>query len=185
MKMINIVSSFRLAVILSFIVLASAGSALGNEYGEGPALPAGCAAVEAPEGHELVFRAYAIGVQIYRWSGTRWDLTAPAASLFADSAFENRIGYHFGGPTWMSNDGSSVVAARVDGCTPDATAVPWLLLRRTATNGDGLFGETSYIQRVNTTGGLAPTTAGFAAGVIARVPYTAEYYFYESGSIGR
>jgi hypothetical protein len=36
----------------------------------------------------------------------------------------------------------------------------------------------SYIQRVNTTGGLAPVEPGEEPGEEARVPYTADYYFY-------
>jgi hypothetical protein len=36
----------------------------------------------------------------------------------------------------------------------------------------------SYIQRVNTMGGLAPTAPGSYIGVTVDVPYTAEYYFF-------
>src|SRR5206468_943717 len=50
----------------------------------------------------------------------------------------------------------------------------------------GIFARTTYVQRVNTVGGRAPGTAGTAAGQVARVPYTAEYYFYREhdGGIG-
>ena len=41
------------------------------------------------------------------------------------------IGDHFGGPSWRTEDGSTVTAARVDGVTVDPTAIPWLLLERT------------------------------------------------------
>ena len=44
--------------------------------------------------------------------------------------------------------------------------------------GPGIFARTTYIQRVNTVGGRAPSTAGTSNGQIVRVPYTAEYYFY-------
>ena len=35
------------------------------------------------------------------------------------------------------------------------------------------------IQRLNTVGGTMPATPGTTVGEIARVPYTAEYYFYK------
>jgi hypothetical protein len=38
----------------------------------------------------------------------------------------------------------------------------------------------TYIQRVNTVGGKAPTVSGGVAGEMARVPYTAEYFFYKA-----
>ena len=42
----------------------------------------------------------------------------------------------------------------------------------------GEFARVSYIQRVNTVGGLAPVEAGSVVGEEVRVPYTAEYSFY-------
>lgn len=53
-----------------------------------------------------------------------------------------------------------------------------LLLRAVSTEGPGILEQTTYIQRVNTVGGKSPTTAGTTAGQVARVPYTAEYFFY-------
>jgi hypothetical protein len=38
----------------------------------------------------------------------------------------------------------------------------------------------TFIQRVNTIGGTAPAEAGLFVGDEARVPYTAEYYFYRA-----
>jgi hypothetical protein len=49
---------------------------------------------------------------------------------------------------------------------------------RAHTIGLGIFQRTTYIQRVNTTGGLAPADAPTQVGQEARVPYTAEYFFY-------
>lgn len=45
---------------------------------------------------------------------------------------------------------------------------------------DGTFSSTTYIQRLNTTGGLAPTSRCDAVhvGASAPVSYTADYYFY-------
>lgn len=72
-------------------------------------------------------------------------------------------------------------AARVQdtGCTPDPTAIAWLLLEKTETSGSGVFSKITYIQRTNTTGGLAPVEPG-ALNELREVPYTAEYYFYRA-----
>jgi len=42
----------------------------------------------------------------------------------------------------------------------------------------GIFNGVSRIQRINTSGGKAPTTPGAFVGEVARVPYTTEYVFY-------
>src|SRR2546430_6151181 len=62
----------------------------------------------------------------------------------------------------------------------DSNAIPWLLLQAVSNEGDGKFSDVTYIQRVNTVGGTAPATAGDATHLEARVPYTAEYYFYRT-----
>ena len=38
----------------------------------------------------------------------------------------------------------------------------------------------TYIQRVNTSGGLAPTDPGHVVGEQVKVPYAAQYYFYRA-----
>ena len=60
--------------------------------------------------------------------------------------------------------------------------IPWLLLFAKTSDGPGIFADVSYVQRVNTAGGNAPSTAGLNVGDEARVPYTAEYYFYRDTS---
>ncbi len=139
-----------------------------------------CSSIEVPSGNILVLRAFAIGVQVYKWNGTGWDLVAPIAKLFGDANYSEPLGTHFAGPTWMSNGGSAVIASKVEGCTPDPTAVAWLLLRMTATDGAGFFGNTTFIQRVNTAGGLPPSWPGQVIGSEVKVPYSAEYRFYRS-----
>ena len=69
--------------------------------------------------------------------------------------------------------------------TVDPTAIPWVRLAAAATaagpGGDRLV-ATSYIQRIATTGGLAPPAAqctSATAGTVAEVPYTADYYFWK------
>ena len=59
-----------------------------------------------------------------------------------------------------------------------------VLLTATAHTGDGLFANVTSIQRLSTTGGLAPATGCDAdhVGAEARVPYTADYFFYRTGN---
>jgi Protein of unknown function (DUF3455) len=96
--------------------------------------------------------------------------------------------------TWQSKDGSSVwakVHTDKDGVgatfTPDKTAVAWLLLDKVGVE-DGLTGgnilfKTTQIQRVHTTGGVAPGPGNGCdvptdVGHTAFVDYTADYFFY-------
>jgi len=123
------------------------------------------------------------GVQIYKCVGTGWVFDAPSATLSADN--DKNIVEHGRGPTWTATDGSSVKGAVEERATVDPTAVPWLRLKavepKAGANGDRLAG-TTFIQRVNTKGGLAPTDRcnGSTAGAEKRVPYNADYFFYKA-----
>ena len=96
--------------------------------------------------------------------------------------------------TWQYRD-SSRVWAKVHGTDPngkkgavtvDSKAIAWLLLDGVGsldgpTGGDKLTG-TSFVQRLNTTGGLPPSTGCSSltdVGNTAFVPYTADYFFYK------
>ena len=139
-----------------------------------------CDTLRAPAGSELVFHAYAQGVQVYRWAGTSWSLDGPSAKLFADARGKAAVGTHYAGPTWKSTSGSTVVGAVRDRCTPNPDAIPWLLLGAVSSEGPGVFQGVTHIQRVNTVGGKAPAEPGEFEGEEVRVPYTAEYYFYKA-----
>lgn len=146
-----------------------------------PELPSpDCDVVNAPAGARLTSHVYAAGVQIYRWTGTAWTFIAPEATLFADPCYEREVGVHYAGPTWAGTDGSTVVGTRLNGCTPTRGALPWLLLGALSSSNHGRFGHVDFIQRLNTIGGNAPSEAGAFVGDEARVPYTAEYYFYRT-----
>jgi hypothetical protein len=131
-------------------------------------------------GNKVHFHAYAIGVQIYHWNATlgTWGTSTPSAILYDGDG--NEVAIHYAGPTWESNSGSKVVGVKVNGVTVDPTAIPWLLLKAKTAEGPGIFARTTYVQRVNTTGGLAPSTPGTVDGEEADVPYTAEYFFYRA-----
>jgi hypothetical protein len=166
-------SPLALVAVSAVLVSAFSARAEGNDN-RAPEEPA---ALEVPAGNKVHFHTYAEGVQIYSWNGSSWVFQAPEAVLF--DADDNIVGVHYAGPTWESNSGSKVVGARVSSAaSPNANSIPLLLLRATTAEGPGVFARTTYIQRVNTVGGLAPSTPGSAVGEEARVPYTAEYFFY-------
>ena len=139
-----------------------------------------CQHLKVPAGHKVKFYAYAEGVQIYRWNSTSmsWVFVGPEAVLYAGAAANEVVGIHYSGPTWESNSGSYVVGAVLERCTPNPDAIPWLLLGAVDSDGPGALDGVTYIQRVNTVGGLIPTEPGEFDGEVARVPYTADYYFY-------
>lgn len=144
-----------------------------------PELEGDLAKLNVPEGHQLSFAVYAEGVQIYRWNGAAWVFVAPDATLYvANQMGVAVLGTHYAGPTWESNSGSKVVATLDQKATPDASAIPWLKLRAVSSEGPGIFDGVTYIQRLYTTGGIAPTKDGTVVGQEARVPYTTFYFFY-------
>ena len=125
------------------------------------------------------------GVQIYECragkSGYEWAFVAPDAELFDTRG--NRIGKHYAGPHWEAADGSKIVAKLKDRAdAPQADAIPWLLLTAKSVGPAGSFSKVTSIQRVSTVGGVAPKGGcnQAAAGKPARVPYTADYYFFTS-----
>ena len=143
-------------------------------------------ALRPPSGQVLFIEVPATGVQIYECAANRdnparfeWAFKAPEAKLVDRSG--RALGIHYGGPTWESVDGSTVVAeVRARDAGTDAGAIPWLLLGAKSTSGNGVFSRVRSIQRLETVGGKAPAepcTAEQAARVV-RVPYTATYYFY-------
>ncbi len=150
-----------------------------------PTVPAN---LQVPAGNVLYLVGHARGYQIYTCqaqpSGFAWVLREPWAGLVDDTG--NYVALHYAGPTWRAPDGSAVVAARIAGApAPSATAIPWLLLQATSTSGPpgGKFTATTFIQRINTAGGLAPASGCDAAHVGATTAafYTADYYFYRAG----
>jgi uncharacterized protein DUF3455 len=160
---------------------------------------AGCAGLQSPmpvakvpdqlksgANESLAMIVPAKGVQIYECRARKdqagayeWAFVAPEADLF--DGHGGRIGRHYAGPHWESTDGSKVlgtVKERAD--APVADAIPWLLLAAKSVGPAGAFSKVTSIQRVNTAGGAAPKAgcSQAAAGALARIAYTADYYFF-------
>jgi hypothetical protein len=153
----------------------------------GPPPPVVPGDIQVPAGNKVFLVGHAVGVQIYSCNATpggfAWGFVAPRANLYNDHG--KLIITHFGGPTWQAKTAAPSWARSRPcspsmpppfpgcGCPPASAA--------TGPGGDRLV-DTSYIQRIATTGGLAPPAAqctAATAGTVAEVPYTADYYFWK------
>ena len=160
---------------------------------------------EVPPPNEVVFVGHAIGTQNYvclpSGSGVAWTLFTPQATLFREHG--QQLTTHFFSPNpnpadnsavraaWQHSLDSSTVWGRVTDSSSDANfvapgAVPWLTLETAGVQegplGAGQMTEITFIQRLNTAGGSAPTTGCSVptdVGKRAFVPYRADYFFFE------
>jgi hypothetical protein len=102
----------------------------------------------------------------------------------------------FGNATWQSSLDTSKVWAQTlqaipagsDASCPNAGSIGCLLLQvigsEKGPSGGRSLTNTTFIQRLNTKGGSAPTEGCFVAsdvGKQALVPYTADYFFFRGG----
>jgi hypothetical protein len=164
--------------------------------------------LQVPPGNTAFLKGHATGTQNYiclpSKSGFSWTFFSPQATLFLSIKWINgdlqqQITTHFLSPnpseknlpraTWQhSFDSSKVwgksIASSSDPKFVEAGAIPWLLLQEAGTergpSGGATLTQTTYIQRLNTSGGVAPAagcSASTDVGASALVPYTADYFF--------
>jgi Protein of unknown function (DUF3455) len=158
--------------------------------------------IQVPLGNEVFLVGHAVGTQNYvclpSGSAFNWTLFTPQATLF--DRRHRQVATHFFSPnpdesdniraTWQhSRDTSTVWGQTLDSSSdPNFVApgaIPWLLLevvgaKEGPTGRDRLTGAT-FIQRLDTVGGIAPSTGcalSTDVGRTAFVPYTADYFFY-------
>jgi hypothetical protein len=134
-----------------------------------------------------------------------WSLFTPQATLFNDE--REQLTTHFFSPnpfevspspfengivrvTWEDSRDTSTVWGKVIASSSDPNfvapgAIPWLLVEvvgaQAGPTGGTTLSRTTFIQRLNTTGGSAPSTGCDRPTDIGRkafVPYTADYFFY-------
>jgi hypothetical protein len=158
--------------------------------------------LEVPAGHNVFLIAQAEGTQNYicmpSATGVTWTFLGPQATLFDGQP--EQVMTHFLGlnpaenntprATWQHSRDTSTVWAVAIANSSDRNfvarnAIPWLLLQIVGTQhgptGGDKMTRTTFIQRVNTAGGVAPVTGCRAAkdvGKRALVPYTTDYVFY-------
>lgn len=148
------------------------------------AASAGAQSLAPPPGNTLFLHTFGNGIQIYHSQKVgevfRWVFFAPSATLYADATEAQPVATHYNGPTWQLKDDGSRAVGKVLVSIPSANSgsVPQLLLAVKSHGGAGIFGQVSFIQRLNTVGGGAPSTAPTALGQEADVPYKATYNFF-------
>ena len=186
------------------MALALQPSSAASAQDKGPDVPAN---LVAPEGNVVFLETQASGTQNYicmpALAGVAWKFLGPQATVFVSAPkFHQQIATHFlsANPeeqgllraTWQSSSDSSAVWARAIQTSADsnyvaAGAIPWLLLEAVGhvegPIGSGVMTRTTYLPRVNTTGGVAPAagcTQLSQVGNVALVPYTTDYILYRA-----
>lgn len=163
--------------------------------------------IQVPAGNKLVLVGHAVGTQNYIClssdDGVKFVLFTPQATLFAN---QQQVTTHYFSPnpveggtiraTWQhSKDTSTVWGQVMDGHSSTDPAfvapgaIPWLLITTVGTQagraGGGALTETTFIQRLNTVGGVAPATGCTSPAEVgnrAFVPYTTDYFFYKKST---
>lgn len=144
-------------------------------------------AVRVPAGHRVAMETVGAGRITYECrakvdaaGGHEWFFVGPDAQLTGRGG--QAMGRYFGPPaTWESRDGSRVTATQV-AVAPNGTGnIPLQLVRANPATGMGDMQGVSFIQRVNTRGGTAPSMPCGAGNVAVRqvVQYQADYIFYK------
>jgi hypothetical protein len=149
-------------------------SLLGGE----PLVPA---TLEPPAGNRVHAVLKARGVQIYECKRSLWQALEPAAALtgVTMSPVKKVTAVHFRGPAWVSDQDGSMVEGIDPVAEParEAGNLPQMLFKAAGNRGGGVFGAVTWIQRIDTQGGLAPSTSCGGDQPVA-VPYRAVYRFF-------
>ena len=165
---------------------ASSGLAAPAPFGpdaKAVAIPGIPAAIQPPAGSKPI-GAYVVasGTQNYTCvvpdgatTGGYTGTSIPEAQLVGTGG---RI-HHFAGPSWQSLRDNSLVTATKIGQSARANAVPELLLQVVTHSGNGILTKADYINRLYTSGGVAPT-GSCTAGQTVKVPYKAIYVFWDA-----
>jgi len=168
-------------------------------------------------GHALGTQNYSclpVGVDAAGEPRFAWTLFTPQATLHAQNLKQIATHYFSANPyepspsaftegpiraTWQHSKDTSTVWGKVvpgdsssDAAYVAQGAIPWLRItvvgREDGPTGGDTLSPTTYIHRVNTTGGVAPSTGCASPSDVGRqafVPYTADYYFYEKAKARR
>jgi hypothetical protein len=146
-------------------------------------------AIAVPAGNTLAMTALGTGELAYEckakadMAGTyEWVFAGPTAILY-DKTSKAAVGKYYAGPTWEANDGSKVGGKQL-AVSPSGNpaSIPLQLVQAAPATGQGAMMGISYIQRINTKGGVAPaeTCDASRAGTRKMVKYEADYLFYKA-----
>ncbi|APA70163.1 hypothetical protein YQ44_22890 [Janthinobacterium sp. 1_2014MBL_MicDiv] len=169
--------------VLCAVLFVAACAPMGARYTQ-DALPA---AVQVPDGHQVAMQTVGVGKIAYEckakkdMTGHEWTFVGPDAALNDRSGM--KVGTYAGPPaTWANLDGSKVTATQVAVAPAGAGNIPYQLVKANPATGSGAMQGVSYIQRVATSGGVAPSSPCGAETLGAKqwVPYQADYIFWKA-----
>ncbi|MGB9150579.1 MAG: DUF3455 domain-containing protein [Burkholderiales bacterium] len=145
------------------------------------------ASVQVPAGHKVAMETVGAGTITYQCNAKKdmadqfeWVFVGPDAKLNDRSG--KQVGKYYGPPaTWESTDGSKLTGAQVAVAPNGSGNIPSQLVKTNAAMGSGVMSGVTYIQRVATQGGVAPSAPCNAsvAGSKQIVNYQADYIFYK------
>lgn len=144
--------------------------------------------VRAPAGHMQTLETIGTGEITYECREKKdmagafeWAFVTPVATLW--DMKQNNIGKYYGGPTWEANDGSKVTGKQVAIAPASPGNIPLQLVKADPAMGQGAMTGVTFIQRLETKGGVAPAMTCDASnkGMKQQVKYQAKYVFYKQG----
>ena len=171
-----------LMIATAAVLSACASSPLMTKGVDNAALPE---AVRVPAGQKQMMATSATGEITYECREKKdmagqheWAFVGPVATLHG--ADKKMVGKYYAGPTWEAADGSKVTGKQVAIAPSSPGSIPLQLVKAEPAMGKGAMTGVSYIQRLNTKGGVAPAMAcdAMAKGQRQVVAYEADYVFY-------
>jgi Protein of unknown function (DUF3455) len=146
------------------------------------------AAVQVPAGHKVAMETVGAGDITYQCNPKKdmasqfeWVFVGPDAKLNDRSG--KQVGKYYGPPaTWENMDGSKITGMQVAVAPSSVGNIPLQLVKANPAMGTGAMTGVTYIQRVATSGGVAPAMVcdASSAGSKQIVRYQADYIFYKA-----
>ncbi len=145
------------------------------------------AAIAVPSGNNVAMMSVGVGDLTYECRAKanaaaeyEWAFVGPNAVLYNRDR-SSTIGKYYAGPTWESSDGSKVTGKQLAVSPGASGAIPLQLVQANPATGTGSMSGVTYIQRLNTQGGVAPAMPCAASSVGNKqvVKYQADYVFYK------
>ena len=172
----------KLSIVAAAIALSACASAPMMMKVDNAALPE---PVRVPAGQKVMMSTTGVGEITYECREKKdmagayeWAFVGPVATLY--SGDKKAVGKYYAGPTWEANDGSKVTGKQLAVSPATPGNIPLQLVKAEPAMGAGAMTGVSYIQRLNTKGGVAPAMAcdAISKGKRQQVAYEADYVFY-------
>jgi Protein of unknown function (DUF3455) len=142
--------------------------------------------IKVPAGNKVALESVGVGDITYECRAKanaagqfEWVFVGPDAAL--NDRGGKRIGKYYGPPaTWESGDGSKLTGAQLAVAPAGEGNIPLQLVKANPATGQGAMTGVTFIQRVATRGGVAPSApcTGTALGNKQVVKYQADYIFW-------